>query len=338
VINLSTEYLGLRLTNPLVCSSSPLCQDVDTLRALEDLGVAAVVLHSLFEEQITLESTDLDQSLWEGTDSYAESLSYFPSMQGYNLGPDGYLEHLRRVKDALDVPVIASLNGSSPGGWVRYARLMQDAGADALELNVYFLPTDPRVSGEQIEDRYVDLVRAVKAGLRIPLAIKLAPFFTAPASFAQRLAAAGADGLVLFNRFYQPEFNVESLEVEPALCLSQPHELLLRLHWIAILWGQVKVDLAATGGVHSGRDVVKVMMAGGKVAMMTSALLQRGIRHVDTVLADLKRWLAEHEYTSIRQMQGCLSLANVPDPAAFERANYLRVLRSYRARAQVRDR
>jgi dihydroorotate dehydrogenase (fumarate) len=332
VSDLTTTYLGLNLRNPLVCSSSPLCGDLDQLRQLEDAGAAAVVLPSLFEEQIRLESEGLDDVLWMGSDVYSESLSFFPEMRSYNLGPDGYLEHLRRAKAALGIPVIASLNGATRGGWVHHARLMEMAGADALELNVYFLPTDPAVTGEAIERQYADLVAAVKGNVRIPLAVKLGPFFSAPAAFGRKLDQAGAAGLVLFNRFYQPDFDIDNLVVEPVLHLSRPEELLLRLHWVAILFGNVGADLAVTGGVHSARDIIKVMMAGGRAAMMTSALLQRGVGWLRTVLEDLQRWMDEHEYESVRQMQGSLSLARVADPSAFERANYMRVLRSYTRR------
>jgi dihydroorotate dehydrogenase (fumarate) len=327
--DLSTTYLGLTLRNPLVVSASPLCEALDNIRRMEDAGAAAVVLHSLFEEQIRLESLDLDHHLGYGSESFPEALSYFPDMTAYNLGPEGYLEHIRQAKAAVAMPIIASLNGVSSGGWIRYARLMQDAGADALELNVYDVPTNPGHDGAQIERRYVDLVREVTASVHIPVAVKLSHAFSAFAHLATRLDQAGARGLVLFNRFYQPDFDLENLEVVPTLTLSRPSELLLRTHWVAILYGQIQADLAVTGGVHSAQEVLKSMMAGARVAMMTSALLIHGIEHLQNVLAELSVWLEEHEYQSIRQMQGSMSRRAIADPAVFERANYMKVLRAY---------
>jgi dihydroorotate dehydrogenase (fumarate) len=331
-MDLSTSYLGLSLQNPLVASASPLSEDIDNLRRMEDAGAGAVVLHSLFEEQIAVESLELDRQLASGAESFAESLSYFPDMSNYNLGPDGYLEHIAKAKAAVKIPIIASLNGTSPGGWTRYAQKMEEAGADALELNIYTVPADPGVSSGQVEQNYCDLVGQVKAKLKIPVAVKLAPYFTAVASLAQRLEAAGAAGLVLFNRFYQPDFDLEDLEVKPSLHLSTPHELLTRLHWVAILYGRIKADMAVTGGVHSTQDVLKTMMAGAKVAMMTSALLKNGIDHLAKVRAGLTAWMEEHEYASIQQMQGSMSQRSVANPNAFLRANYLKVLSSYALR------
>jgi dihydroorotate dehydrogenase (fumarate) len=330
--DLTTTYLGKMLCSPLVCSSSPLCEDVGQLRKMEDAGAGAVVLHSLFEEQIRREGLDLDQFLDQSTHSYAEAISYFPEMNSYNLGPDGYLEHVRRAKAALGVPVIASLNGSTPGGWTDYARLIEEAGADALELNVYYLPTDPGRCGAGVERQYEELVRAVRSCVTIPVAVKLSPFFTAPVEFARRLTKAGADALVLFNRFYQPDFDLEALEVVPSLRLSDPSELLLRLHWVAILYGAVTADLAVTGGVHSGADALKAMMAGARVAMLTSALLRHGVDHLKAVRSEMVRWMEEHGYTAVRLMQGSMSLRSVADPGAYQRANYMRVLRSYALR------
>lgn len=329
MIDLSTTYLGLTLRSPLVASASPLCEDVDNIRRMEDAGAAAVVLHSLFEEQITLESQRLDRYLSHGTESFAESLTYFPDLTRYNLGPEGYLEHVRRAKAAVSIPVIGSLNGVSTGGWIEYARRIEEAGADALELNVYYIPTDPELTGAQVEQRYVDLVRDVRASVGIPLAVKLGHAFSAMANLARRLDEAGARALVLFNRFYQPDFDLENLEVVSGLTLSRSWELLLRLHWVAILYGHVRADLAVTGGVHTARDVLKAMMAGARVAMMTSALLAHGIEHLTTVRRDLLTWMEAHEYESIRQMQGSMSHRSVADPAAFERANYIKVLSSY---------
>ena len=331
-IDLSTTYLGLKLKNPLVASSSPLCEDVGNIRRMEDSGAAAVVLHSLFEEQIELESDELDRAILEGSERSPEAITYFPELTRRVMGSDAYLAHVLKCKQAVKIPIIASLNGTSRGGWLRYARQIEEAGADALELNVYYIPVDPQLSGEAVEHRYLELVRAIKAAVRIPLAVKLGPYFSSMANFARKLTAAGADALVLFNRFYQPDYDLEALEVVPNLILSNSHELLLRLHWIAVLYGNVKADLALTGGVHSASDVVKSMMAGAKVAMMTSALLKRGISYLDTMAAELLIWMSEHEYDSIRQMQGSMSRNAVPQPSAFERANYMKVLGSYALR------
>lgn len=328
-MDLSTTYLGLKLQNPLVASASPLSEEIGNIRRLEEAGAAAVVLHSLFEEQITTESQELDRALSSGAESFAEALSYFPDMTAYNLGPEGYLEHIARAKAAVSIPIIASLNGASPGGWTRYAKKIEEAGADALELNIYTVSTDTAVSGAAVEQLYCDLVAQVAAGLKIPVAVKLAPYFTAMANLAARLEGAGASGLVLFNRFYQPDFDLEALEVVPSLHLSTPHELLTRLHWVAILYGRIKADLAVTGGIHTAQDVLKAMMAGARVAMMTSALLKRGIEYVAQVRSELAAWMEQHEYESIRQMQGSMSQRSVAQPKAFLRANYLRVLSSY---------
>jgi dihydroorotate dehydrogenase (fumarate) len=329
VIDLTTRYLGLSLASPLVASASPLGERLDTLCRLEDAGAAAVVLPSLFEEQITLESHQLDQHLSAGAESYAEAVSYFPDLQTYQLGPDTYLEHVHRARRRLGIPIIGSLNGVSTGGWIDHARLIQEAGADALELNVYYIPTDPAMTGADVEQMYLDLVRDVKASLTLPVAVKLGHAFTAMANVARRLDAAGADGLVLFNRFYQPDFDLEALEVRPHLTLSSSWELLLRLHWVAILFGHVEADLAVTGGVHTAEDVLKAMMAGARVAMMASALLQRGVEHLGRVRADLVAWMEAHEYESIRQMQGSMSYRAVREPSAFERANYMKVLGAF---------
>ena len=330
--DLSTRYLGLPLTSPLVASASPLCETIDNLRRMQDAGAGAVVLHSLFEEQIEVERRALDRSLSYGTESYAEAVSYFPDLYRHNLGPDGYLEHVRRAKKALSIPVIGSLNAVSTGGWVSFARLIQDAGADALELNMSYIPTDPALSAADVEQMYVDLVRDVRARVSIPLAIKLGHSFTALASLAGRLDAAGADALVLFNRFYLPDFDLEHLEVVPSLTLSSPHELLVRLHWVAILYGHVRADLAVTGGVHGHEQVLKAMMAGARVAMMTSTLLRNGIEHLTDVRTGLEAWMDAHDYASIAEMQGSMSYRAVEEPAAFERANYMKVLSSYALR------
>jgi dihydroorotate dehydrogenase (fumarate) len=329
MVDLSTSYLGLPLRSPLIASASPLCEDISNIRRLEDAGAGAVVLHSLFEEQLTFDSYRLDRSLSQGTESFPESLSYFPDMTTYNLGPDGYLEHIIHAKAAVDIPIIGSLNGVSTGGWIRYAREIERAGADALELNLYYIPTDPEMSGADVERMYVDLVRDVTGSIGIPVAVKLGHAFSAMANLARRIDQAGARALVLFNRFYQPDFDLERLEVVPRLTLSSPYELLLRLHWVAILYGRVQADLAVTGGVHTAQDVLKAMMAGARVAMMTSALLKHGIELLRVVRANLIGWMEAHEYVSIRQMQGSMSYRSVAEPAEFERANYMKVLRSY---------
>ena len=331
-IDLSTTYLGLKLKNPLIASSSPMCGDVGNVRRLEDSGAAAVVLQSLFEEQIDHESEELDRYLDQGAEVGAESTTHFPELGGRVMGPETYLAHIVKCKQAVKIPIVASLNGTSTGGWLSYAKQMAQAGADALELNIYHIPTNPNQTGEQVEQQYVDLVKAVKAEVKIPVAVKLGPYFSSMANMAQKLDATGVDGLVLFNRFYQPDYDLESLEVVPNLILSNSHELLLRLHWIAVLYGTVKADMALTGGVHCATDVVKAMMAGAKVAMMTSALLKRGISYLDTLTTELLVWMGEHEYDSIRQMQGSMSRNAVPQPTAFERANYVKVLSSYAMR------
>ncbi len=331
-IDLSTTYLGLKLKNPLIASASPLCEDVGNIRRIEDAGAAAVVLQSLFEEQLEIEEDDLDRFLIESSERSAESVTHFPEMTGWVRGPDEYIEHVRACKKAVTIPIIASLNGSTKGGWLGYARQIQQAGADALELNIYSIPVDPDVTGEQVEQRYVEIIQAIKAEVQIPVAVKLGPYFSSMANMGRKLDAAGANGLVLFNRFYQPDYDLEALEVVPNLVLSSPHELLLRLHWIAVLYGQVKADLALTGGIHAATDVVKAMMAGAKVAMMTSALLKRGINYLDTLATELLIWMGEHEYDSIKQMQGSMSRNAVPQPAAFERVNYMKVLGSYSMR------
>ena len=333
--DLSTRYLGLNLKSPLLASASPLCESVDNIRRLEDHGLAAVVLPSLFEEQLELESQSVDSDLERGSESFPESANFLPDLQNYNLGPDGYLELIRQAKEAVQIPIIASINGISGGGWLQYARLMEEAGADAIELNIYSIATDPAVSGAEIEKTYVDLVRQVKRSVRIPLAVKLSPFFSAPANMGVRFDEAHADGIVLFNRFYQPDFDIEALEVSPSLSLSRPEDLLLRLHWTAILFGHVKADLGITGGVHNSRDVIKSILAGAKVAFMTSALLRNGVHHAAYVLKELNRWLDEHEYVSVQQMCGSMSHGSVPNPTAYERGNYMKVLSSYTLRANV---
>ena len=328
MIDLSTEYLGFKLSTPLVASSSPLCKSIENICRMEEAGIAAVVLPSLFEEQIEAESAQLDRMLSSGVETF-EAQTYFPDMTSYNIGPDGYLEHIRALKASVHIPVIGSLNGVSLGGWVRYARLMQQAGADALELNLYEMATDPYLSGSAIEKRYCSIVSEIRSQVHLPLAVKIGPYFSSIPNIARRLAEAGANAVVIFNRFYQPDFELESLELLPALQLSTSQELLLRLRWAAVLCGRIPADIAITGGVHTAEDTIKCMLAGARVAMTTSALLRHGIGHAQKLLLDLEQWLERYEYDSIRQIRGSMSAGKVPDPAAFERANYLRVLGSY---------
>ncbi len=328
-MDLSTKYLGLRLKNPLVVSANPLCESIQNIQKMEDSGASAVVLHSLFEEQIVFESRYLYHYTTEGSESYPEAMQYFPDMENYNLGPDGYLEHLRKAKEAVDIPIIASLNGVTRGGWIHFAKKMQQAGADALELNIYDIPVDPVSTASSLEVNYRELVRDVHSAVTIPLAVKLHPFFTAIANVAVNLDLAGAGGLVLFNRFYQPDFDIETREVVHHLELSTPQELLLRLHWTAILFGNVRADLAITGGIHTATDILKAMMAGARVAMLASCILRNGIGYLTQLHSDLILWMEEHEYESIHQMQGSMSRAAAGEPQVFERANYMKVLSSY---------
>jgi dihydroorotate dehydrogenase (fumarate) len=327
--DLGTRYLGLALRTPLVASSSPLTGELDSLRRLEDAGVAAVVLPSLFEEEITQASLALNSVLEAGTGIFAEALDYHPPRASYAAGPDRYLELVAAAKRALRVPVIASLNGDTPGGWLDHARWIEEAGADALELNLYQVAADPAHPSALLEARDLEMVAAVRAAIRIPLAVKLSPYFTGLAHFALRLAEAGAEGLVLFNRFYQPDLDLETLEVRPHLVLSSSHELRLPLRWIGILRGRVKASLAATSGVHTAEDVQKVLLAGADVAMQASALLAHGPARIAEIESALARWLEEREYASVEQMKGSVSQGSSADPEAFERANYLRTLRSW---------
>jgi dihydroorotate dehydrogenase (fumarate) len=329
MVDLTTTYLGLRLKNPLVASPSPLSEKVENVKRMEEAGIAAIVMYSLFEEQIIHESLELDHFLNRGTETYAESLTYFPNLGRYSLAPDKYLERLENNKRAVNIPVMGSLNGVSTGGWVEYAQKIQDAGADALELNIYYLPTDFNLTSIQMEDNYLRLVSDVRAKVSIPLAVKLAPYFTALPNFAHRLVEAGANGLVLFNRFYQPDLDLEKLEVAPNLVLSSSDELRLPLRWIAILYGKVEADLALTSGVHTGEDAIKAMMAGANVAMTTSALLKRGTSAIFQILTSMEEWMIAHEYESVQQMRGSMSQGAVAEPSSFERANYMKVLSSY---------
>ncbi len=327
--NLSTTYLGLKLKNPLVASSSPLSKKVDSVKQLEEAGVSAVVMYSLFEEQIIKEGAKLHDDLLRGSNSFAEALSYLPDHGQYSIGPEAYLDHLRKVKKEISIPVIGSLNGFSSGGWIEYAQKIEQAGADALELNLYYLATDPDLTSSALEDRYLTLVSDIRRSVSLPIAVKLSPFFTALPNFARKLAQAGANGLVLFNRFYQPDFDLEELEVVPNLVLSNSHELRLPLRWIAILYGRVGVDFALTSGVHTASDLIKAVMAGASVTTVASAFLQNGVGCAKGILADLDTWLEEHDYESVEQMKGSMSQKAVGQPDVFERANYMKVLSSY---------
>jgi dihydroorotate dehydrogenase (fumarate) len=329
-MDLSTTYLGLELKNPVVPSASPLSHSLDGMRKLEDAGAAAIVMYSLFEEQIAHDAAELNHYLSYGTDSYAESLTYFPEASAYNVGPEEYVELVRKAKESLGIPVIGSLNGITNGGWISYARRIEEAGADALELNVYYLPTDPDLTSGDVEDRYLEVLHEVKRTVHIPVAMKLSPFFSSFAHMARRLDLAGANGLVLFNRFYQPDIDIGTLEVVPRVVLSTSMAMRLPLRWVAILSGRVKASLAATSGIHEAEDVIKMVMAGADVTMMCSSLLRNGPQQITRVLADLDRWMLEHEYHSIRQMKGSMSQRSVADPSAFERANYMKALNSYK--------
>lgn len=327
--DLSTTYLGLTLKNPVVASASPLSKKVESIRRLEDAGVSAVVMYSLFEEQIVHESKALDYFLSRGTDSYAEAITYFPEMDSYNVGPENYLELIRKAKAAVNIPVIGSLNGVSTGGWVKYARLIEEAGADALELNIYYVPTESTLTSQELEQAHVDLVADIRKQINIPLAVKLSPFFSTLPNLASRLVRAGASGLVLFNRFIQPDLDIELLEVTPHLTLSTSEELNLPLRWTAILYGRVQADLALTGGVHTVKDLVKAVMAGASAALLASELIAKGPMRAGELVRELSAWMDENEYTSLQKMRGSMSQQAVAEPAAFERANYMKALTSY---------
>ncbi len=327
--DLSTNYLGLNLKNPVVASASPLSKKLDRARRLEDAGVAAIVMYSLFEEQIIQDSLELDHSLSRGTESYPEALSYLPDGGMYGVSPEKYLNQVAGLKKALEIPVIGSLNGISKGGWTNYARKIQEAGVDALELNLYNIPTDLEMKSNDIEDAQVELVAEVKSAITIPLAVKISPFVTSIPNFVKRLVEAGAKGIVLFNRFYQPDFDLDELEIVHSLDLSTPAEMRLPLRWISILSGKINTDFALTSGVHSHTDIVKAMMAGARVAMMASSLLHNGEQIVGPILSELEIWMKDHEYESIQQMQGSMSQKSVKEPSAFERANYMKVLGSF---------
>jgi dihydroorotate dehydrogenase (fumarate) len=330
-----TKYLGLKLNGPIVVSSTPLSESLDNVRRMEDAGASAVVLTSLFEEQLALESRALDDDLSRGTESFAESLGYLPDLNDYRMSHEVYLEHLQRVKAALQIPILASLNGATTGGWVRYAKEMEQAGADAIELNTYALATSKTQTSADLEAQLLELVAAVTSAVKIPVSVKLSQSFTSLPNLVGQLEEKGARGVVLFNRFYQPDFDIELLEVRPSLHFSTPAELLPRLHWAAILYGNVKLDIAISGGVHSAEDVLKGIMAGAGVAMMCSALHIHGIEHIGRVLADLNYWLEKREYSSLWETRGCLSRRSVPDTSPFDRGNYIKTLSSYSLRQTV---
>ena len=328
MVDLTTTYLGLQLRTPLVASASPLSQEIDGIRRLEDAGASAVVLYSLFEEQLRQESFELEHHLSQGTNSFAEAASFFPQPDEFRLGPEGYLNHIRRAKEAVSVPIIASLNGTTVGGWTQYAKLIEQAGADALECNIYSIPTDPELSSHAVEQQYLDILQAVKSVVTIPVAVKLSPFFSNMANMAKRFDEVGANGLVLFNRFYQPDINLDELEIQPNVLLSTPQALRLPLTWIGILYGRIHANLAATSGVHGSEDVVKLLMVGADVTMLCSTLLQNGVSHLQRIEEGVLKWMEKHEYESVQQMKGSMSQIHCPNPSAFERAQYMKAVKS----------
>jgi len=328
-MDLSTYYLGLRLRTPLVVGASPLSEDIANIERMQDAGASAVVLYSLFEEQLREDRLELHRLLESGTLSSPESLTYFPENENYQLGPEEYLAHIQRAKKAVQIPIIASLNGAMDGDWTHYAKLIEQAGADALELNIYFIPTDLDTTGAEVEQTYFDILKAVKAELSIPVAVKLSPFFSNFANMAKRLDEAGADGLVLFNRFYQPDIDLDTLEVKPNILLSTPMAMRVPLRWIAILYDRVRANLAATSGIHRASDVLKMLMAGADVTMLCSVLIRHGIPQIAVIERDLMNWMEDREYISVQQLRGSLSQKNTDNPSAFERAQYMRAISSY---------
>lgn len=327
-MNLTTKYLGLNLKNPIVPSAGPISTEIGSVRALEDAGAAAVVLYSLFEEQIENEQIELHHFTTQHNDSFAEASSYFPEQVEYKLGPVEYLEHIRKIKEAVEIPVIASLNGKSLGGWVDYAKKIEEAGADALELNIYLLATALNKTGAEVEQTYIDIVKAVKKEVKIPVSVKLSPYFSSVANMVYQLDQIGVDGLVLFNRFYQPDIDLETLEVVPNVLLSTPMAMRLPLRWIGLLYGRIKADMAATSGIYSEKDVIKMVMAGAKATQMLSSILKFGPSHIQDVLTKMKFWMEANEYESLEQMRGSMSYMNIADPSQFERANYMKVISS----------
>lgn len=330
-MDLTTQYMGLKLKNPLVAAASPLSHHLDNYKRMEDAGIAAVVNGSIFEEQIAREASNVHEFSLQGTDSFAESLTFTPEQSTYTFGPEEYLEHIRAAKSAVDIPVIASLNGHTVGGWTDYAKQIQEAGADALELNIYFIATDMDKTGSQVENTYVEILKAVKSTVTIPVAVKIGPYFSSMAHMAKRLEEAGTDALVLFNRFYQPDIDLENLEVVPNLLLSTSYEMRLPLRWIAILYGKLQVSLAATSGIHYAQDVLKMLMAGADATMLCSVLFDEGIEYAAVILKQMQEWMEAEGYESVRQMKGSMSQKSCENPQAFERANYMRVLKSFHA-------
>ncbi len=329
-MDLTTTYLGLELRSPLVVgAAAPLTEDIQHLRQMEDAGAAAVVLHSLFEEQLRSDRLELHHHLEYGTESFAEALTYFPEPDLFHVGTDIYLDHIRAAKDMVDIPIIASLNGSTLGGWTDYARQIQAAGADALEINIYAIPTDLHTSAADIEQQYLDILKAVKSVVHIPVAVKLSPYFSNMAAMAHQLYEAGTDGLVLFNRFYQPDIDIEDLEVRPHVLLSTPQDMRLPMRWIALLYGRIPVDFAATSGIHKGQDVVRMLMAGATVTQLVSVLLRHGIGHLKNIEQELQTWLQEHDYESVQQLRGSMSQLRCPNPSEFERAQYMKAIQTY---------
>ena len=329
MIDLSTKYLGVQLKNPLVASASPLCENIENIKQMEKSGIAAVVLHSLFEEQVILQEKELNYALTQQTESYAESLSYLPDINDYRFAPDEYVDYIAKVKKAVDIPIIGSLNGISNSGWISYGKKIEEAGADALELNIYYLPTTKSSSCQEIEQIYLDLIKSLRQNITIPIAVKLSPYFNSIPGIADKLAEEGVDGLVLFNRFYQPDIDLTEMSVVPNLELSHSSELRLRLRWVAILYQNIKTDLAITGGIHTTEDIIKGILAGANVTMTTSALLEKGIPYIDELIKGTEEWLKRHQYNSINEIRGLLSQQNVKETDAFERANYMKVLKSY---------
>ncbi len=330
MVDLSTKYLGIDLKNPLVASASPLSEDIEKIKQMEEKGIAAVVLHSLFEEQVMLQEKELNYSLTLGTESFAEALSYLPDVNHYRFAPDEYVKYISKVKEAVKIPVIGSINGISNSGWIRYGKKIEEAGADALELNIYYLPTQTSDSCQEIEQIYLDLIKILRQNITIPIAVKLSPYFNSIPGMADKLAEEGADGLVLFNRFYQPDMDLMDMSVVSNLELSRSSELRLRLRWVAILYQKVKADLAITGGIHTTEDIIKGILAGANVTMTTSALLEKGIPYIDELIQGTEEWLRRNQYNSINEIRGLLSQQNVKETDAFERANYMKVLQSYR--------
>jgi dihydroorotate dehydrogenase (fumarate) len=329
-MDLTTYYLGLRLRTPIIVGASPLSEEITNIERMQDAGASAVVLHSLFEEQLRQDRLELNRRLEDGTQSFPEALTYFPESESYQLGPEEYLAHIEKAKKSVQIPIIASLNGSMDGNWTQYAKLIEKAGADALELNIYYIPTDLNLTGADVEQTYFDILKAVKSELSIPIAVKLSPFFSNFANMAKRLDEAGADGLVLFNRFYQPDIDLETLEVKPNILLSTPMAMRVPLRWIAILYDRIRADMAATSGIHRASDVLKMLMAGADVTMLCSVLIRHGIPQISVIERDLITWMDEHEYASVQQLRGSLSQKNSDDPSAFERAQYMRAISTYR--------